>query len=213
MELNIGQWIVIIISAVLIIAYIRGFQYNRQQADKVARWLFEGLKEWGKITPGDRMPGMVTGGRLIIEQATAPMRKLEALYLFAPRENPLFWLFYRLQGKRDELIVWITYFTKPESEVLLTRQGDRQFASRLKAKDKPTLTKVDAPAGLQLAVENPTNPALPEALRSFIDAHANKILHLSLRTNKPHLFLRLDLHRVTAHNSIDFFKELSEINS
>jgi len=211
MDLNTGQWVVIILCAVLIIAYIRGFYYNRQQAEKTLTWLLEGLKGWGKVAPGEKLPGMVTGGRLIVEPGAAPMRKIEALYLLAPRENPLFWLFYRLQGKRDELIVWVTYFTKPEQELEVARKGDRQFAGRLKATDKPSLTLVDAPPGLQMAYEAQDGAALPDRLRGFVDGHANMLLHLSLRPNKPHLFLRADLRRVSAHKASEFFEELSKL--
>ena len=213
MELNTGQWIVIILCAVLLVAYIRGFYYNRQQAEKTLKWLFEGLKEWGKVAPGEKLPGMVTGGRLIVEPGAVPMRKIEALYLLAPRENPLFWLFYKLQGKRDELIVWVTYFTKPEQEFEAARKGDRQFAGRMNAKDKPALTPVEAPPGLQMAYEAKDGTPVPEKLSTFVNGHANMLMHLSLRSNKPHLFLRADLRRVTAHTASEFLNELSELKS
>ena len=213
MELNTGQWIIIILCAVLLVAYIRGFYYNRQQAEKKLKWLFEGLTEWGKVAPGEKLPGMVTGGRLIVEPGAVPMRKIEALYLLAPRENPLFWLFYKLQGKRDELIVWVTYFTKPEQEFEAARKGDRQFAGRMNAKDKPALTPVEAPPGLQMAYEAKDGTPVPEKLSTFVNGHANMLMHLSLRSNKPHLFLRADLRRVTAHTASEFLNELSELKS
>ena len=53
MELNLGQWVVIGISGVLILAYIRGFYYNRQRAKQIQTWLEEGLKIFGPISPGD----------------------------------------------------------------------------------------------------------------------------------------------------------------
>lgn len=213
MELDIGQWLVIILSAVLILGYIRGFYYNRQQGEKTLKWLLEGLKEWGKVAPGEKLPGMVTGGRLIVEPAKAPMRKIEALYLLSPRENPLFWLFHRLQGKQDELIVWVTYFTAPERETEVARQGDRKFASRLKSTDKTALTRVDAPPGLEMAYQAQEGQAAPEKLLSFVERHRRSLLQLSLRGNKPHLFLRMDLRRVREQGAGEFFRELSNLKS
>jgi hypothetical protein len=213
MDLNTGQWVVIIISALLILAYIRGYVYNRQQAEKILRWLFAGLKEWGKVAPGEKMPGMVTGGRLIVEPATRPVRKIEALYLLAPRENPLFWLFYRLQGKRDELIVWVTYYAAPGHALEAARKGDRKFASRLKATDKPVLQVVDAPEGLQAAYAAAGEAGLPDALRQFLAAHARELLQVSLRPNKPHLFLRADLRVVKRETGREFFEELGGLSS
>ena len=219
MELNTGQWVVIILCAVLIIAYIRGFLYNRQQAEQIARWLADGLKEWGEVTPGEKMPGMVTGGRLVVEQAAAPLRKIEALYILAPRDNPLFWLFHRLSGRGDELIVWVTFQHKPDQEIEAARKGDRQFASRLKAKDKPALTLVDAPAGFQMACQarNGTPPAdvgaqgLRPQLKDFIQRRSSALIRLALRPNKPHLFLRADLRKVRARPARELLQELSEL--
>lgn len=213
MQLDTGQWIVIIISSLLIIAYIRGYFYNRQHGEQVARWLLEGLKEWGEVRPGEKMPGMVTGGRLIVEQGRAPLRKIEALYLLAPRENPLFWLFHRLQGRGDELYVWITYFSTPGLEVELACKGDRQFASRLKAADKPALTLVDAPPGLQIAcqVVDAGAQGLPSQVAGFVQRHRHALVRLALRPSKPHLFLRLDLRRVLPQRAGEFFEELSQL--
>ena len=98
MELDMGQWVVIGICAFLIIGYIRGFYYNRQRAGQILAWLHEGLKTLGMVSAGEKLPGMATGGRLEVKQAAPPFRRAEAVYLLSPRENPLFWLFHRLQG-------------------------------------------------------------------------------------------------------------------
>lgn len=213
MELDTGQWLVIILCAVLIIAYIRGYLYNRQQGEQTTRWLLEGLKAWGEVRPGEKMPGMVTGGRLIVEQGRAPLRKIEALYILAPRENPLFWLFHRLQGRGDELYVWITYFSKPEYEVELARKGDRQFGSRLKATDKPALTFVDAPTNLQMAYEMKDGADLSDRVGDFVQRYRTALVRLALRGNKPHLFVRIDLHAARSRPAVEFFNGLGELRT
>jgi len=209
MELNTGQWIIIILCALLIAGYIRGYLYNRQQAAQISTWLMEGLKVWGKVTPGGKMPGMVTGGRLIVESAEAPFRKLEALYLLAPRENPLFWIFHRLQGRGDEVIVWITFVVKPEQDIEFARKGDRQFSSRLTAKDKPALTLVDVPPGMQMAVEEKEGARLAGKVADFVKSYRGALLRMALRSNKPHLFLRVNLRTVQARTAGEFFNDLS----
>src|SRR4030043_1152242 len=114
MQLNTGKWVVVVIAAVLILGYILGYYTNRQRAEKVFKWLKEGLSTLGEVSLGQKLPGMATGGRLEVNQASAPLKRVEAVYLMAPRENLLFLIFHILQGKRDELIVWITYQSKPE---------------------------------------------------------------------------------------------------
>ena len=37
MELNLGQWVVIGVCAILILGYIRGYYYNRQRAGQILR--------------------------------------------------------------------------------------------------------------------------------------------------------------------------------
>ncbi len=211
MKLNLGQWVVLGICAILIVSYIRGYFYNRQHAAKISIWLLEGLKAWGEVTSGEKIPGMATGGRLEIQQALPPLRRVEVVYLLAPRENPLFWIFYRLQGKRDELLVWITFQSKPEQTVEVARNGDRQFANRLKAANKPSLSILEAPSGLQIASEEKKGAVLAGKVQTFMQHYSSSILRLVLRPNKPHLFLRADLRAVYSSPAAEFFTALSEL--
>ena len=127
MNLNTGQWVVIIVCSVLILGYILGYFYNRQRAEQIFRWLKLGLSSLGEVSLGEKLPGMATGGRLEVSQASAPLKKVEAVYLLAPRENILFWIFHMLQGRSDELVVWVNYQSRPEQSVEVARKGDRQF--------------------------------------------------------------------------------------
>ena len=212
LQLNLGQWIVIGICALLILGYIRGYFYNRQQASRISAWLQEGLQAWGGVTSGEgKLPGLASGGRLEVQQAAPPLRSIEAIFLLAPRENPLFWIFYRLQGKHDELIVWITFLSKPEQIVEVARSGDPHFQKRLKASDKPSLALMEAPPGFQIAREEKEGALLAGKVLSFVQRYPSPVRRLVARPNKPHLFLRLDLHAVQSNPAGDFFKELSEL--
>lgn len=208
MELNPGQWVVIGISAFLILGYIRGYYYNRQRAGQVLTWLSEGLATLGAVSTGEKLPGMATGGRLEVKHAAAPLKRVEAVYLLAPRENLLFWLFHILQGKRDELILWVTYQFKPGQNIEVARRGDRLFESRLKAEDKKPLVLTDAPQGLLVASEQETGGALPGGAQAFLEQYSPVINRLSLRDNKPHLFLRIDLRAMKFASAPAFFSTL-----
>lgn len=216
MELNTGQWAVIGICALLIAGYIAGYFYNRRIARRISAWLLEGLKDWGQVTGKEKLPGMVTGGRLEIEQATSPMRQVEVIYLLAPRENPLFWIFFVLQGKRDELFVWISFLAKPGQAVEVARKGDshavRQFKSRLKATDKPALSVIEAPPGYLMAVEDSDNAVLADKVRSFAQRYPSVITRIAVRENKPHLFLRASLRAVLTMPAVEFFSALRELH-
>ena len=210
MELNLGQWVVIGICAFLILGYIRGFYYNRQRAGQIFAWLKEGLETLGPVSAGDKLPGMASGGRLEVKRAVAPVKRVEAVYLLAPRENLLFWVFHILQGRRDELILWFTYQSKPEQEVEVARPGDRQFVSRLKDSDKKPLTVSDGPRGLQVASEKKEG-ARASKVQALLEQYSSVVYRLALRDNKPHLFLRLNLRVMQLVSAPDFFSVLRDL--
>jgi hypothetical protein len=211
MKLNLGQWVVIGICAILILGYIRGYYYNRQRAGQILAWLQEGLKTFGVVSAGEKLPGMATGGRLEVKHAAPPVKRVEAVYLLAPRENLLFWLFHLIQGRRDVLIVWVTYQSKPEQEVEVARRGDRQFESRLKAADKKPLNVADGPRGLLIASEEKKDGTLAGKVQSFLERYGSIVYRLALRDNKPHLFLRANLRVMQSAPAAEFFSTLREL--
>jgi hypothetical protein len=211
MTLNTGQWVVIIVCSILILGYILGYYYNRERARQIFTWLRQGLSSLGEVTVGEKLPGMATGGRLEVNQAAAPLKRVEAVYLLAPRENLLFWIFHILQGRGDELVVWINYQSKPEQCIEVARRGDRQFEKRLKDKDKPALSVVNGKRGLQVAVEDKPGSLLAGKVQSFISNHPSTVIRMALRPEKPHLFLRANLSRIQKGTAVDFFATLSEL--
>lgn len=213
MKLNLGQWVVIGICAILILGYIRGYYYNRQRAGRIFAWLKAGLETLGPVSVGDKLPGMASGGRLEVKHAAAPLKRVEAVYLLAPRENLLFWLFHVLQGRRDELILWFTYQSKPEQEIEIARPGDRQFVGRLKDSDKKPLTVSNGPRGLQIASEQKKGSMLEGKVQSLLEQYSSVVYRLSLRENKPHLFLRVNLRVMQLVSAHDFFSALRDLES
>jgi len=211
MELNLGQWVVIGICAFLIFGYIRGFYYNRRRAEQVLTWLHEGLKTFGPVSAGEKLPGMTTGGRLEVKRGTAPVRRVETVYILAPRENLFFWLFHRLLGKNDELIVWVTFQSKPGHDIEVARRGDRQLENRLKASDKKPLTVNSGPHKLQFASEHKKDGSLSDKVQSLLEQYGSVVYRLSIRDNKPHLFLRVNLRVMSMLPAPEFFSSLRDL--
>jgi hypothetical protein len=211
MHLNTGQWAVIIICAILIFGYILGYYSNRLRAEQIYRWLKTGLSTLGEVTLGDKLPGMATGGRLEVNQPDLPVKRVEAVYLLAPRENLLFLLFHLLQGRGDELIVWVNYQARPEQSIEVARQGDRQFAKRLVDKDKPALSMQEPIRKLQLAAEEKPGTLLLGKVKDFVGKYPSSIIRLAIRPEKPHLYLRINLRMMRANPSADLFTALKEL--
>lgn len=208
MQLNTGQWVVIIIAGILIFSYIVGYYYNRQRAEQIFKWLKQGLSTVGEVSLGNKLPGMASGGRLEVNKATPPLRNVEAVYLLAPRENPLFLIFHLLQRRGDELIVWANYQSKPEQSIEVARPGDRQFEKRLHEKDKPTLSMVDRVGRLQVAVESQPASLIADKARSFITRYPSNVIRLAIRPDKPHIYLRTNLKIMQKVSAEDLFSEL-----
>jgi hypothetical protein len=213
MQLNTGQWVVIIIAGILIFGYILGYYYNRQRAEQIFQWLKQGLSSLGEVTLGEKLPGMATGGRLEVNQATPPFKRLEAVYLLAPRENPLFLIFHLLQRRGDELIVWVTYQSKPDQSVEVARPGDRQFEKRLQDKEKPALSIVEGPRRLRMAIETKPGSLVAERIQSFVSKYPSSVIRLALRPEKPHLYLRTSLRIMKSISGEVLFTALSEFGT
>ncbi len=211
MSLNTGQMVVIIVCSVLILGYILGYLYNRQRAEQIFKWLKLGLSSLGEVSLGEKLPGMATGGRLEVNQASAPVKKVEAVYLLAPRENILFWIFHMLQGRSDELVVWVNYQSRPEQSVEVARKGDRQFAKRLMDKEKPTLTMAEEIQGLQIAAEAKPGSLLLGKVQAFLTSHGSNVIRLAVRPEKPNLYLRLNLRLMRRLTATQLFSTLKDL--
>lgn len=185
MEISLAQWLVILICAVLIIGYIAGNYYSRQRAEQILAWLHSGLEKWGTVSAGEKLPGMVSGGQLIVQKASEPFLRIEASYRLAPRENPLFWLFHRLQGRNDELLLKINLPKPPKTEMTLNR-GD---ISNIIYCGKGTENQRDA----------------------FVVRYGKSLFHLAIRRKAPHLIVRVHLPALMSDNAETFFNALGEL--
>ncbi len=211
MQLNTGQWVVVIIAGILILAYILGYYYNRQHAEQIYKWLKPGLSSLGEVSLGDKLPGMATGGRLEVNQAAAPFKRVEAVYLLAPRENPIFLIFHLIQRRGDELVVWVNYQAKPEQSVEVARPGDRQYDKRLLDKEKPVLSPVEGLRGLRMAVETKPGSPLASQVQAFISKYPSNIIRLAIRPDKPHLYLRTSLRIMRSTTAESLFADLKNM--
>ncbi|MFZ2097373.1 MAG: hypothetical protein WAV05_12120 [Anaerolineales bacterium] len=211
MQLNLGQWVVIGVCGVLILGYILGYYSNRQRAEQIYHWLKQGLSTLGEVSLGDKLPGMATGGRLEVNQPAAPLKRVEAVYLLAPRENLLFLIFHLLQGKGDELIVWVNYQARPEQSIEVARRGDHQLEKRLSDKEKPTLSMQEGIRNLQVAVEEKPGILLASKVRGFISKYPSSLIRLALRPEKPHLYLRLNLRLMRRTSAAELFTALRDM--
>lgn len=210
MQLDMGQWVVIGVCALLIVGYTGGYYYNRRLAEQVLAWLKGGLGKWGQVTPGERLGGLATGGRLSVNAAGAPFQRIEAVFLFEPRENLIFWLFDQLRGRQDELVLKIALRSAPGKESLIEagRRRDRDFQKAVEKEKSPIMKSVVH--RLEIAHWGRKSQA-GERAQFFLEKYGQLVTRLSIRRQAPHLFIRARLRPLLNRPSEDFFSALRDL--
>jgi hypothetical protein len=92
-----------------------GTHTNVRKGHRFLEWLQAGLPLLGEKTTLHWLGSSVV--QLKIENAREPFRRAEVLVVLEPRDVPLIWLFSRLQGRYDLLIVRTELQTQPKMQV------------------------------------------------------------------------------------------------
>lgn len=212
MQLDSGQWIVFGLCAVLIAVYAGGYYANRRLGEQVVAWLHTGLRRWGRVTAGSRLGGMATGGRLYVKNAGAPFQNIEAVFLLLPRENLIFWLFDRLRGRQDELILKISLRFAPKKNAWaeVSPRRDRDFQQAI---DNENLTPVEPIIGGLNIARGDKDAPLNDPVTQFLEKHGKQVIQFSIRKQAPHIILRAHLKPLLQSPANDLLSLLGELNN
>ncbi len=80
-----------------------GVIYNIRRGEALLRWLQRGLPQVGERTTLRWLGSSVV--ELVIAHPKGPWRRMETVVVLAPRDVPWMWLWARLHGRRDTLIL------------------------------------------------------------------------------------------------------------
>jgi hypothetical protein len=192
-DLNIGQWIVIVLSAFLFVWFFAANSYNRRRGIAAYRWLRQALEEMGNSIHAEWIGASSAGARLMIEKASRPFRRVEAIYLLEPREFPPYWAFSRLRGKRDEVVIKITLRTAPKGGFEIRRDAGRRNPKMGPGETGPTLMSVRSGEKYMIISDGQNEGRLLEAVETFLADHPASIESISLQPKVPHLVLHARL--------------------
>ena len=99
-----GEASIFVFVVIVIVGWFAlGTHINIRKGHQFLRWLQRGLPLIGEKTTLRWLGSSVV--HLKIEDAREPFRRAEILFVMEPRDVPPVWLFSRLQGRRDLLIV------------------------------------------------------------------------------------------------------------
>lgn len=126
LDLDAGQWIVIVLSALLFLWYVLATLANRKQSTAAFRWLRQCLETYGKVSSAEWIGASNMGARLTVEKAASPVGRIQAHYVLEPREFLPYWLLTRLRGQRERAVIQVTMRTKPKGNLEVKRVAGRQ---------------------------------------------------------------------------------------
>jgi len=179
--MNLGQWIVIGLCALLVAWYFGASMFNRRRVMATYQWLRRGLEQVGDKIEAQWLGSSSTGAKLVIPRAEKPYRRLEATYLLETREILPYWILTHLIGRRDELMIKAVLRKVPKTGLVVERL-DLRNNTELEPQDQKQLYEpVDAPEGFTIARYGPGDPESEQRLREFLNVAGEPVERISLQ--------------------------------
>ena len=208
--MDLGQWIVIGLSALFGVWFGVGTFLNRRRGIETYRWLQGGLKSLGKISEAAWIGSAGSGARLVVGNADSPFRRIEVIFLLESREILPLWLFNRFRNKKDEMILKASLRNPPLQEVELFRESDRQAASGLGKPENQTVEFTQTRQGFRLARRGREDAQILEQLNAFIEEYPDAVRSMSIQRKSPQLMVRVDLPPLRQSTGEAFFESLRQ---
>jgi len=185
-----------------------GVIWNIRRGNAVLKWMQGGLPRVGEKTTLRWLGSSAV--ELTIAKARPPFRQVSLVLVLEPRDVPWFWLFARLNGRRDMLIVRGQLVAAPPFEFdLLTPRSwsERQTTGRGEARQWESETLADA----RFRAPAPTRSLSRQIAPAALDA-ARKVQptvwRLSARRESPQLELHVPLPDPRRVDAAQFFNAL-----
>ena len=185
-NLNLGQWIVIGLSAFLAIWYFTVLSQNRRRGLAAYRWLYRSLEEIGKVSHAEWIGSSNIGARLVVKKAAKPFRRVEASYRLEPREFLPYWLFSRLRGKQDDVVIQVTLYMDPKASFEIDKREIRELLNT-----PPNGEQV--PQSLEVANADPAEIHARTVANTFLTAYGSTVNKMVLRREAPHILIHARL--------------------
>jgi hypothetical protein len=206
--MNIGQWIVIALCAILLVWYLAASQFNRRRGLATYRWLRRGLEQVGDRIEAQWLGSSSTGAKLVIPKAEKPYRRVEVMYLLETREILPYWLLSHLRGRRDELVINATLRQVPKIEVRVERTAQPQEIGQLPPDQPQPHQELPVPVGFTITQNGPGDPGSEQRLSAFLGEVGEPLESLVLQSGTPHLEIKLQVKTLLATPPDSFFAML-----
>jgi hypothetical protein len=206
--MNLGEWIVVWLSAFFLVWYIGLNMFNRRRGVATYQWLRRGLMEVGEITDAQWLGSSSTGGRFVIAKAKKPFRRFEAMYLLETRELLPYWIISHLRGRRDEIIIKASLRSVPKAIIEVRRVENRQFNQISSQEREHGDGQVRVVYGFSVSTYGPGGDPGENSLVELLADFGEAVQKMSLQREAPHLEIRINIKPVLSTSSETFFAKL-----
>jgi len=204
---QLATLMVIGLSVLLVLWYPFGRRMNRRRGLRALRWLREGIRAYeGQVSVN--WVG-ASAFRVDVQGALGPFKRVGMMVLLEAREMLLLWIFNRLRGQGDMLVIKGDLRLKPKTDLELTRRG-RRAGRAMRALEKEGWT-VDSLNGMFIALKG--DAEIASGLASALSEAAG-LVRLSLRKRSPHLIANVHLsglEGMTAESLFHFLEKVMEV--
>lgn len=201
--------VVIAFCALLVIWYIVGWQVNRRRGERLLEWVLQGLRAFSDQITVSRLG--TSGFQVNMGKAQSPFREMEATILLQPREILLLWIFNRLRGRTDSLVLKGTLRASPRGEVEVMKRRGRLAGRVLKGLDEGVWVRQETAGGLVMACRGEKGHQQADAISHLVEDLSPRLLRLSLSKKAPHLLVNLSLAGMDEQSALLLFASLQEL--
>jgi hypothetical protein len=178
------------LAAVVVGWFALGIVWNIRRGNAVLKWMQRGLPRLGDKTTLRWLGSSVV--ELGIAKARSPFRRVEIVLVLEPRDVPWFWVFARLNRRRDMLIIRGQLAAAPQYEFDLVAPGS--WSERLALGQARSQAWPSEPlAGLTFAAPAATR-SLSRPLAQPALATARQVQPVVWRLSARREFPQLELH-------------------
>jgi hypothetical protein len=203
LDLNPGQWAIVVLSALLFLWYFFASSANRTQGIAAYRWLRQCLEVYGKVTTAEWIGASNMGARLGVEKATSPLRTVQAHYLLEPREFLPYWLISRLRGKRDQVVIRVELRALPKGSLEIKRVPARR-ANALQQEER--LGK-----DFEIVHAETGNTQMMAGMEAFLVASGPTVERIVIQRQVPHLELTARLKPLLRTSAESYLNPLLDL--
>jgi hypothetical protein len=203
-----AQAVLFVLVALVMGWFAFGVLWNIRYGNAVLKWMQAGLPRLGERTTLRWLGSSAV--QLTIPKARPPFRQVELVLVLEPRDVPWFWLFARLRGRRDMLIVRGQLVTAPQFEFDLFTPGSWSEQQTLNRGDMRQW-EAEALADTRFRAPSPTRPLSRQIAPNVLEAARRVrpiVWRLSSRREWPQLELHVPLPNPRQDEAVQFFSAL-----